>query len=419
MEREKILEGVYFNAIYDDRFKTNRISVNLILPLDDKTATSNAIVPFLLRKSYKECPDFTMLNKKLSEMYGAFLDADVRKIGDSQLLTISISSIDDRYSLNNEKLVSQMSDLLCKILLTPDFVNGEFKSLDLELEKQFLIDTIESQINDKRVFAIKRLEEIMFANEPSGVNKYGDIKKAKELDTKQATLSYEKIISTARIEVIFVGSGDFDLSKQIFKQAFNSLKRENIYVPETIFISDVEKIKEVTEEMQISQAKMVLGFRAGVKPTDKDVDALRVMVALYGGTPFSRLFVNVREKLSLCYYCAARHDRTKGIITVDCGVEENNIESAKSEILNQLEIIKKGEFEKSELESAKLSLIDSMKSVTDSPSSVEVWYLGQILFGTNNSPQIEAKQIEKITFDEVVKVAQKIKLDTVYILKSI
>lgn len=417
MERQKLSDGIYFNTINQDKFKTNKISVHFVLPLDKTTATANAVVPFILRKSYKDCPDFTLLNQKLSDLYGAYLDVDIKKLGDNQIINISISTIDDSFSLNNEKLTEQCCEILCNVIFTPDFINGEFKKTDFELEKQYLIDTIESEINDKRIFALKRLEEIMCKNEPSGVSKLGQIEDAKNLNSSTATQAYYNMIENARIEIIFVGVGDSEPCKSIFNNHINKISRNKPHNPTIIINNDVSEIKEVSEQFKVNQAKMVLGFRTGIVPNDDEVYAMRLLVSLYGGTPFSRLFVNVREKLSLCYYCAARFDKSKGIITVDCGVEQQNIQKAKQEILNQLEIIKNGEFEVSEFENAKLSLIDSLKSVTDSPTSIEIWNLTQILFGTTNSPTDEAEKIQEVTFERIVEVSKKIKLDTVYILE--
>lgn len=143
---------------------------------------------------------------------------------------------------------------------------------------------------------------------------------------------------------------------------------------------------------------------------------MRLMTALFGGTPFSKLFLNVRERLSLCYYCAARLDRIKGIVLVDCGVETENIEKARKEILAQLTSLQNGEFTDEELENTKLSLINSMKTVGDSPSYVEVWYLSQICYSTQNTPQDEIDLENKVTRDEVIAAAKQVKLDTVYVL---
>ncbi|MDY3988225.1 MAG: insulinase family protein [Massilioclostridium sp.] len=414
LKREKIAEGVYFNSIIDKRFKTNRISVNLFLKLDKETATAYAVLPFLLRKGCATCPDFTELNKKLMGLYGAFLGADVRKIGDSQVLNLSISCLDDAYALEQEPLTQQASSILADILLKPAFVEGKFKEDDLKVEKQNLTDLIQSEINDKRSYAIGRLTELMCADEPYGINKYGSIEQAEKLDAEAVTAAYQKMLQTADIQIMYVGSGDHRIALNAFREAFAGVSRENVYQPDTTAGNEVGEVREHTDTFQVAQSKLVLGFRTGSTPQDDH--GMRLMTALFGGTPFSKLFLNVRERLSLCYYCAARLDRIKGIVLVDCGVETENIEKAREEILAQLTSLQNGEFTDEELENTKLSLINSMKTVGDSPSYVEVWYLSQICYNTQNTPQNEIDLENKVTRDEVIAAAKQVKLDTVYVL---
>lgn len=414
LKQEKIAEGVAFSSIHDQRFKTNRISVNLFLKLDEDTATAYAVLPFLLRKGCATCPDFTELNKQLTALYGAYLGADVRKIGDSQVLNLSISCLDDAYALEGEPLTQKAVAILTDILLKPAFVDGRFKEEDLKVEKQNLIDLIQSEINDKRSYAIGRLTELMCEGEPYGINKYGSIEQAEKLDAETVTAAYHKMIQTADVQILYVGSGDAAVALDAFRKAFSPVSRADVYRPETTSSKAPDEVKEHTDTFQVAQSKMVLGFRSGSTPQDDC--AMRLATALYGGTPFSKLFLNVREKLSLCYYCAARLDRIKGIVLVDCGVETENIEKARREILAQLTSLQNGEFTDEELENTKLSLVNSMKTVSDSPSYVEVWYLSQICYGTKNTPQDEIDMTNRITREQVVGAAKQVKLDTVYVL---
>ena len=102
--RKEIGKGVFLNTIVDTKFKSNRLSINLVLPLNKQTAAQYALIPFLLRKGYKDCPDFTKLNARLAELYGASLDCDVRKAGDNQILNLSIQGLDNRFALQQEDI---------------------------------------------------------------------------------------------------------------------------------------------------------------------------------------------------------------------------------------------------------------------------------------------------------------------------
>lgn len=414
LKTQEIADGVFFNSIADERYKTNRISVNFISRLDEKNATENAIIPFILEKCSQDYPDFTELNRKLDKLYGATVGGGVKKIGDLQIITLAISSIDDQFALDKEKMSEILSDILAGIVLRPYLPNGLFDSKIFDVEKQNLIDLIESEINEKRGYAVSRTEEIMGQGTPFGVNKLGSIKDAEKLTNETVLNAYRRIIKASRIEIMFIGCGNSEPSANVFKKAFQSVERQlsdDITSQVAKFSGD---LKEKTDRFDVAQSKLVLGFKT--QQNSDDVNPLRIMTALYGGTPVSKLFLNVREKMSLCYYCAARYDRIKGVVMVDSGVETDNIEKAKAEILNQLEEIKKGNISDYELASTKLSLKNSFKSIGDSTSGLEAWYLGQRIVNTQNDPEADALKLDLVTKEDVQRVAKMMSLDTIYLL---
>lgn len=419
LKRIEISKGIFFNSIIDNKFKTNRISINIISLLDKKTVSSNAIIPFILRKGYKDIPDFTKFNEKLDEMYGTILDGDVRKIGNYQILNLYISSIDNKYTLENEDMVKDMTYIIGNVFLNPVLENGLFLKNNVEIEKNLLIEMIESEINDKRTYASNRLESIMFEESPYGINKYGIIDNIKDLNNEKVTDQYYDILKKSRIEIVFIGSGDSQKSLDIFKDIFSKINRDDTFDISINPKEVLEREKEVIDKLNVRQSKMVLGFTTGISIYDVDeIDALRLGIVLYGGMPFSKLFLNVREAMSLCYYCSSRLDKLNGCVIVESGVEQENIEKAKLEIINQLDSMKKGEFTDEELTHAKLALINSFKSVNDSPSMLEVWYIGQIFTNTQNTPKDDCDRINNITKKQVIDAISKVKLDTVYILTN-
>ncbi len=418
LKRLPIGQGVYFSSISDPKFKHNRISVNFITPLEEATAADNAIVPFLLRKGSKNCPDFTALEQELCRLYGAALDADVSKFGQYQILSVSVQSLDDRFALEKESLSRDCAELLADIAFDPKISGGSFDEHDFKLEQAFLIDTIAAEINEKRGYALSKCKEYMCKGEASAIRKYGSMESAKKITAKSAATAYRRLADSAAIEILFVGSGSPDDALEIFSGLFAGMKR-----PETDYQTcprraGAETVQEHREEMEISQSKLVMGFRTGEAQPYAHLGPMRMMSALFGGTPFSRLFVNVREKLSLCYYCAARFDISNGILMVDSGVEAQNKQRTQEEVLAQLEVMKRGEFTDKELESTRLAILNSLRSTGDSLGSIESWYLTQILMGSSASPAQEAELMSKITKEQVVAAANKVTLDTVYFLTS-
>ncbi len=409
--------GIRYSSITDKKFKHNRISICMVMPLERESVTVNALVPYVLKQGTKNCPSFVELNKKLAELYGASLDAAVDKYGKYQLLSLAITSIDDRYALNGEKLIEECAKLLCEAVLEPNIADGEFKGDVVELEKQFLIDTIRAEINDKRVYAAGRCRSIMCEGEPVAIKKYGYEEDAKAITNKTAAQAYENIISNSKIEFMFVGSGDPTSGEKVVREFFGGLNRTDVTEIEPIeYKPNVEKARTVTETMNIAQAKLVMGMRVGIPENDREMAALRLMSSLYGGTPVSLLFKNVREKLSLCYYCASRFNRTTGILTVESGIEDVNKDKAVAEILAQLQAIKEGRFTQEELDHCKMILSTASKAATDSLSALENWYLTQLMRGTQISPDEDFALLSSITAEEIAKMANTVQLDTTYLL---
>lgn len=418
LHRTRLGDGVCFSSIQDRKFKHNCISVNLIVPLEEETVTANAVLPYLLRRGSKKCPDFTQLERTLCELYGASLSADTGKSGERQILSCSIVGIDDRFALEGESVSAACARLLGEIILEPNITDGAFPEEDFRLERQNLIDTIQADINDKRAYTVSQCKALMSEGHRLAIPKYGWVEKAEQLTSRMAAEQYRRLIDTAQVEIIFVGCGSPDGAREEFARLFGSLERHPVpFTPEPI-VETAGALREKTVEMEIAQSKMAMGFRTGHIPDKARLDATKLMSFLYGGTPFSRLFVHVREEKSLCYYCAARFDQVTGILLVDIGVERENQPAARAAILEQLAAVAAGDFTDEELESARLSYQNSLRSVPDGLSSLESWYLAQILRGTQVAPEEEVEAISRVTREEVIASAKRVTLDTVYFLAA-
>ena len=416
--RKKIAKGAYMNWVTDSKFKSDRISLCFVTPLKKETATVNALVPFVLRKGCRSCPDFTELNKRLALMYGAILDADVAKHADEQIIEVSIQFTDDRFAIGGENMAETAAKLLSDIAFEPNLDgNGHFPEIDLELEREFLIDTIESDLNDKRVYAIGKAINLIFEDEPFGIKRYGYVDDAKAITAESLAKAWRDLVKTAKIEIMFAGPGDPSTAEKVFEERISALEREPIETEHAKPLA-YSPLKEAEESMDIVQGKLVMAFRMGAPETEQEKNSARVLSALYGGTAFSKLFMNVREKMSLCYYADSHFERSSGILLVDCGIEFQNREAAQAEIIRQLELIAEGDFSKEEFEDTKGAILNSLGSVGDTLYSVESWYMPGILEGNPITPEEDAEAIMKITGDDVIKAAKKAKLCAVFFLKG-
>lgn len=416
IEQRAICDGVNFRSIRDTKFKTMRISAHLIVPMSRQTAAENALLPFLLSRASREYPDFTKLGQRLAELYGASLNADVQKLGDLQMLSLSASGIADRYALEGEAISGELAKLLCSILFDPPLVDGLFPEDGFEQEKRQTMELIDSEYSDKRTYARQRCEAIMCADEPYGVNRYGGKEDIARVERPALTAAWKRLLDTAKIELMVLGDCDPAPVYEGFRAAFETLGSRKTADCTTKVVRSAEKVNTVTEKMDVAQGKLVMGFRTGTATPDEEVPATRLMAALFGGTPNSKLFLNVREKLSLCYYCSASYNSMKGIMLVQSGVEVKNMERAKEEILRQLDEVKQGNFDESEVEAAKMSLCNSYRTLSDSLGGLENWYLSQTFASHSQQPEEAAAQINAVTRQEIIDAANRVTLDTVYCL---
>ena len=415
-KRSPIGTGAHFSHILDKKFKQNLITVSFIMPLDPATASNNAAVPYILRKGCRECPDFSDLNAKLNELYGANMSTSVSKINGYQVLGLSIGCLDSRFALDGEDINGQCASLLASVIFDPKVAGNAFDEQDTATERQYIIDSIESEINEKRTYAVSRCIQIMCAGEPVAVRRYGELETAKKITGKSAYNAYKNIIETANIEISFTGPGDPASAKEAFSSALAKISRNPSGFELLPLKTTADTIKEETETMALNQSKLVLGMRVGSIENSDEMYAMRLCAALLGGTPFSKFFLNVREKLSLCYYCAASFNKFNKLLMIDSGIEKANKQKAQDEILKQIEAVQNGDISDEELANTKLLAINSLNSVTDSPSAMDSWYFSQTVMKQAMSPKEEAAMLDAVTKEQIVAAAKKITLDTVYFL---
>jgi len=415
--RTRLADNVYFNEINVDRFKTMRLSAIALLPLEKESASDFALLTQVLTRSCEEFPDFTALSKKLSSLYGASLSAGVRKIGETLALTFSIAGIDDRYALDGDVVSKELSELLLKVLFEPNFKNNVFDKNEVEQERRQLIDLADSEFNDKRIYANARLIELMCKDEAFGIKRYGSREDILKCTPESLKKAWDRMLKGASFEVFYVGGASAESAKKIFKEKFASIERK----PEELHTEIVRKAKEVSkvfETMDIAQAKMLMGFRTNCSKDDEDVFAMRLMNVILGSGTRSKFFLNIREKLSLCYYCFSRYNRFKGILTVESGVENANTQRTVDAVLNELEQIKNGNFTDEDLRLAKLSVASDFVSICDTVTGNEEWFVSQLTEPEFLTVEEITAKFNSVTREQIVEVANKLTLDTIYILSS-
>ncbi len=420
MDNQLLADGVQLLALPDSRFKTAHLTAALLLPLDGQTASEQAILPFLLRRSCAAYPDFTALNKRLNQLYGARVSADVSRIGETQALVLRTVCIDDRFALDGEPVAAQCAGLLRGMLLEPVLENGLFRQADVEQERRCLTEEIESEINEKRLYARHRCEQLLCEGEPYAVNRYGTIDGVNALTPERVTSAWKRMLETARIQLIVQG-GDVEAVAEAFRRSFDGLSRQPAALS-TQHIPTADGVRERTEEMAVNQCKLVMGFRTGVAEPSGDVAAMRLANALFGATPYSMLFRNVRERLSLCYYCSSSFQSFTGSMAVNSGVEHADAARAEQAILKELADLCTGPITDEEFEDCRRGLLSGMNGIEDSLGGIESWYYIEVLrAGANSAAPIQSPEqarnaLRAVTKDEVRDILRRLTLSVSYLL---
>jgi predicted Zn-dependent peptidase len=417
-QRFELMPGVFLTVLRTDKFKTNCLSLNLLRPLSQEEAALNALLPDVLLRGCALCPDMGAVSAWLDERYGAGIQTTVRKKGEVQTIGFFMDYISELYTQPRESLTADICKLLGSFLLEPVLENGVFRKDYVAGEKVNLINAIMAQINDKRTYASIRLRQEMFRDEKYGVSKYGSQEQVDAITPETLYAHYRNILETSQIELTFTGQTDIEALKADLKEALKTLPRGKLAQLETATGPMPEKVRQLSETMDVTQGKLVMGFRTGITAGDEDYPALLLMNSVYGGSLTSKLFMNVREKLSLCYYASSGLDRFKGVMVVSSGVDMDKFETAKAEILAQLEACRRGEITQEELEPARSYLISSLKAGEDSPFGLEDFYLGQTIGGYTYTPDTLADALQKVTVPELQAAANRVKLDTIYFLKG-
>lgn len=410
-----LANGVTFTALPDTRFKTARLTVGMFLPLCEQTAAAYALLPVLLTRATAKTPDMIAMHRRLAHLYGAAVTAGVQRLGDCQLLTMTVQCIDNRFALEGEDVAKSAAQLLLEMLFCPHLsADGLFDKEDVLQEKRCLLERIAAQINDKRAYAHAKAEELLVPDGVYSVPAIGTAQTAQAITRESITKAWKTLLATAQFHWFYAATDNGDTVKDAIKTAFLDVKRD-VAPCTTVKATATLPIRRGEERIQVAQAKLTLGFCVdAAEPHTRTVMAARLMTALFGGSPNSLLFRNVREKQSLCYYCRASFDRIKGVMTVDCGVDAANATTAQNAICAQLQAVKDGAFSNEDLETARLYLKNVFHDKENLQGSMVYWLLGQSNAGTQMTPAQAVALLETITADDVTAVAKTVQLQSVF-----
>lgn len=422
IRRRELLPGVFLSTLQTDKFKSDCLSLSLLTQLERETVSKNALLPRVLVRGTTFHPDMDAISAACDELYGARIIPYTRKKGEILSVGFYAGFLADRFTPDGSRLLEPVARLLGELLLSPATRGGLLLKDYVESEKQKLIDDIRAKVNDKRSYALGQMVAEMCCFEDYGCDDMGSEEDADAVGYVNLTRHYHDLLQTAPIEIFYCGSADETRVAEALRDALIALPRGeiNYEIGTDIRMNAVESdVRNFDESLDVMQGKLCLGFRLGECMEDPDFAAISVFNAVYGGSVTSKLFMNVREKLSLCYYASSGCDTHKGVMFVSSGIEFDKFDEAKAEILAQLDAIRNGNVTEEELTAARNAVASDLRAMTDSPGALENFFLGQTLRGLDYGPLEYAALCESVTMDDVLAVARSIELDTVYFLHGL
>ena len=417
IETISLMPGVTLRACRDSRFKQGCLSFQLVRQMDAKEAALNALLPSVLLRGTASCPDLRSITEHLDELYGASVSPLVRRVGDYQTTGVYCGFMDDRFALPGDKVLEPMLRFLEEVLLDSPLEKGVFLASYVESEKKNLIATIESELNDKRAYSMSRLLRILCREDTFGIPRLGEKEQVEAITPEQLHAHYRHILKTSPIEIFYVGSAEAGAVAAALMPLLNRLDRDPLpLAPQTPFHPC--RKQDVVETMDVSQGKLCMGFVTPIINRGRDFAAMQLFNVIYGSGMTSKLFVNVREKMSLCYSIGSGYYGTKGIMVVSAGIDFDKEQLTREEVLRQLKIAREGGITEQELKAAKEALLSSLRSTHDSPGAIEGYYATAALSGLVFSHGEYMDAVEAATIADVVACANSLELHTTYFLKG-
>ena len=419
-QEKEIKKGIEFHELNTNKFKTNLVAVFLTTELTRENVTKNALISTILRRGSKNMPSQEEISKQMEEMYGASFDCGLDKIGDNQVFKFYMETINDDFiPQQKEKILKNTLEKILEIVFNPYIENGEFKKEYVEQEKNTIKQRIEGKIDNKARYALNRCIEEMYKDEPYGLYKFGYVEDLDAIDGKNLYEYYQELIKNCKIDILVSGILTDDI-EEIIKEnenIKNLQEREPKYVMPKLATKNTEKENVVTESMEVTQGKLVLGLDIKLEDDKQKYDAL-LYNSILGGTPNSKMFQNVREKAHLAYAASSSYIRQKSNIFINCGIEISNYEKALEIVKKQIEDMKKGDFTEEDIENAKKGIISTIDLIDDEQDTGITYYFGQELSNNKISPEEYKEIVQKVQKDDIVKIANSVSINTIYFLKD-
>ena len=419
LHKEKIFDSIELSMISTNKFKASVISFSMTLPLKRSSTAYGLLISHLLCRGSASYPSIALLNRRLDELYGSYIEIKSHHIGENLSLTISAETLDNKYIPDGTDVIGELISIIAELILSPAFLQPSFSAQVFEQEKRLIVDSINAEINNPRLYSAKKCLELM--QEDIALPTSDEMKQiVSDISYGELCDYYRELISSAPLRVFCVSAENAENLKRRIDASFEGYpcKSPSLPIPLRPLKRNLPEHKKVS--MPVSQGKLTLGFSTGViiHPNDDTYYTMIMLNEILGGSASSKLFLNVREKMGLCYYCSSSYSLYSGIMLISSGFEMKNYEIAKEAILNQIEEIKNGNISDFELESAQRSVTSGYRQLYDSPFELQSFFLNRALFNITDGIDDAERKLLTVKKDDIIALAKKIRLDASFFIEG-
>ncbi|MBE6546950.1 MAG: insulinase family protein [Ruminococcaceae bacterium] len=416
----KVTDSVSLSCIQTDQFKTGILTLTLPLPHDREVILCNSVLPGVLRRGTEQYPNMASLNRRLDDLYASCVEIRSGRIGKNPALMLTAELLDDRYVTDGTSVTDGVIEVLSQMLLHPLLTPCGFDKTAVEQEKRFERDAIRASVNHTRAYAAIRLSELMHREDRTVLTLREREAGLAEITPRGLADFYRTAVRSAPIYAFYVGSLPPRQVADLLSHRFGEWKANDSVLLEPPTADPGCGFCSVSEPMSVSQGKLAMGFRTGsvLAQGSKAASVATVFNELLGGSPASKLFLNVREKMGLCYYCSSSYSPYTGILTVFSGIETAKRQQAEEAILAQLEELRQGKISDTEFHAARVSLENAYRQIYDNPADLQSFYEGRRLFGISDTVEELRRTIASVTQEEVIHLAKQVTLDAVFFVEG-
>lgn len=419
LHKEKLTDNIELSTISTDKFKSSVISFSITLPLKKEDVAYGLLLSHLLCRGSASYPSIALLNKRLDELYGSYVEVKSLSVGENLALVVSAETLDNKYVPEELDVMGEVIDIIAELILSPAFLLPDFNLQIFEQEKRLIEDSINAEINNTKVYSLKKCVELI--RESTEIPTSEELKEIVIGATyERLTEYYCRLISNAPINIFCISAESLDKLKKKIISAFEKYPcvKPTPILPLRPLSLSAPKFK--TQKMPVSQGKLSLGFTSDfvISENDDSYYAMIMLNEIFGGSATSKLFTNVREKMSLCYSCSSVYSLYNGSLIVFSGFEVKNYETVKRAILAQLDEIKNGNISDAELCSAQRSTVSSYRQLYDSPFDLQAFFVNRALFGISDGVADAEKKLLSVTKEDIIAVAQKLRLEASFFVEG-